>query len=182
MGQIVPFRQTAYTTTLTQTAADSFGALNFVLTSASNYTGFTDLWDVYRVDYLEFSFEPAFTANAFTQYATNVVPRIYTVIDLDDSVTPTTLNSLREYQSCRTHMYEPFKVTVNRPGVLTGVFDGSAIVAGAFTQSPWIDAAKISIPHYGLKYGIEGNTASSPTTYQSWNVSLVVGLSFKNVR
>ncbi len=181
MGRVVSFRQTAYTTTVSQAATDAFGAFNFVLTSATNYTGFTDIWDVYRVDYLEFSFEPTFTANSFATYTTNVVPRIFTVIDIDDTVTPSTISSLTEYQTCRTHVYEPFKIKF-RPGTLTGIFDGTTIVAGQSVRSPWIDCAKISIPHYGVKWGIQGNTAAGATTFQSWNVNLVVGLSFKNVR
>ncbi len=179
LGRIVSFRQHAYTVTTSQAATDVFSAANFVLSSASNYTGFTDLWDVYRVDYLEFTFTPTFTANPMGLAA--VVPRIFVVIDLDDTVTPTTINQLREYQSCRTGVYETFKIRF-RPGVLTGLFDGTNVIAGTHTMSPWIDCAKISIPHYGIKWGITANPTSGATTFQTWNIDLVVGLSFKLVR
>jgi len=181
LGAPVSFRQTAYSTVLTQGSSDVFGGLNFILSQATNYTGFTDLWDIYRVDYLEFSFEPLYTANSFSLYATNISPRIYTVIDKDDVVAPASINTLKEYQSCRSYMYEAFKIKF-RPGTLTGIFDGTSIVAGRSELAPWIDCSKISIPHFGVKYGIEANSAGSPTTYQRWNVSLVVGLTFKNVR
>ncbi len=181
MGAVTSFRQSAYSVVITQTAADTFGAFNFVLSSASNYTGFTDIWDVYRVDYLEFEFDPMYKASSIGDSTVASIPRIFTVVDKDDSVTPSTLNSLREYQSCQSHTTQTFKVRF-RPGVLSGIFDGSAVVAGLSEPAPWIDCAKISIPHYGMKYGIEANTVGSSTKFQSWTVNLVVGLSFKYVR
>ncbi len=182
IGRPVSFRQLAYTSTITQSTSDTFGGLNFILSQASNYTGFTDLWDVYRVDYLEFTFEPLYTANAFSQYPSVNAARIYTVIDLDDVVAPASINTLKEYQSCRSYQFEAFKVKVTRPGVLTGIFDGSNVVAGCSMRSPWIDCSKISIPHFGVKYGVEGNTVGSATVFQRWSVQLAVGLTFKNVR
>ncbi len=181
LGRPVSFRQTAYSLTLTQTNSDVLGGTNFVLSSASNYTGFTDLWDVYRVDYLEFSFEPMYTANSVVDSTMASIPRIFTVVDLDDAIAAGSIGALREYQSCQTHLTEHFRIRF-RPGVLTGIFDGSNVVAGTHTLSPWIDCSKISIPHYGLKYGIEANTVGSATRFQSWNVTCTVGLTFKYVR
>jgi hypothetical protein len=181
LGAVVSFRQHAYSAKANQAAADAFGTFNFVLNQATNYTGFTDIWDVYRVDYLEFSFAPVYTANSFATFLTAIVPRIFTVIDLDDTATPTTINTLREYQSCQSHVYETFRIRFS-PGVRTGIFDGTNVVAGGSVRSPWIDCAQLTIPHYGLKYGIEGNTVGGATTFQQWNVDLTVGLSFKYVR
>ncbi len=181
MGSIVSFRQTAYTTVLTQTGSDVFGGLNFILSQATNYTGFTDLWDMYRVSYLEFNFDPMYTANSVAAYAQASIPRIFTVIDKDDVIAPASLNTLREYQSCQSHTNQRFRIRF-RPGILGAVFDGTNLVAGRAEPANWIDCSKISIPHYGIKYGIEANTVGSATLFQKWTVSLVVGLQFKNVR
>lgn len=179
--QIYSFRQPAYRTTAVQTAgADALGAFNFVLTSVTNYTGFTDLFDVYRVDYMEFEFMPRSTA--VDLHTTDIAPNIYTVIDKDDSVTPGTLASLLEYATCERHSSaDPAFVRRFKPGTLSGIFDGTSVVAGTSHVGQWIDAAKISIPHYGLKWGITAGAAGQ-TALQTWDVQLYVGLSFKYIR
>ncbi len=180
-GGIHFFRQFAYRIQFSQTGgADALGATNFVLSSVSNYTGFTDLFDVYRVDYLEFTCTPQMM---FTESAPTVTigSPLYTAIDLDDSSTPGTLTVIREYQTCMTTGQGQSVTRRFKPGVLTVIWDGSAAVAGGHEISPWIDCAKINIPHFGLKYGCIAGAAGQ-TSLQTWAIDLYVGLSFKNVR
>lgn len=184
VAQVYSFRQPASgTVTVTQTAnAPTLGAFNFVLSSATNYTAFTDLFDVYRVDYLEFQFYSRNTAHDLSTSATDISPDILTVIDKDDSVAPGTLDALREYSSLETHpCSEPVFVRRLKPGILTGAFDGTSVVACRSEIGAWIDCSRIGIPHYGLKYGVTAGAAGQ-TNLGSWDVQLFVGLSFKYIR
>jgi len=180
LGSIVQFRQPAWTTTFSQTAgAAAFSAGNFTLSQATNYTGFTDIWDVYRVDYLEFTFRPlmVFTASAPT---VTIAPALYVVIDKDDAAVPSTIATLREYSSCRTTVYDPMTVRF-RPGILSYVYTGSTTSPSGHEEGRWLDCAATNIPHYGIKFGCDAGAAGQ-TLLQTWSIDLYVGLSFKYVR
>jgi len=180
LGSVVSFRQPAYTSSLSQTAgAAAFGAANFVLSQASNYTGFTDIWDVYRVDYLEFTFRPLMH---FTQTAptATIAPMLYVCVDLDDATTPSTIATIREYQSCRTTVDEPLTVRF-KPGVIEYLYTGSTTSPSGHRLAPWIDCAATGIPHYGVKFGCDAGAAGQ-TLLQTFSIDLYVGLSFKYVR
>ncbi len=180
IGAPVSFRQPAYTTQINQQAnANTLGALNFTLAQMTNYLGMADIWDLYRVDYLEFTFRPQFKANNATMFANSVIPNIYAVIDLDDSSTPTFIG-IQEYQSCQIHQTDDFTIRF-KPAVRSGVYDGTNVVAAGTVMSPWLDTGNINIPHYGVKYGVDAGMVGQ-TSLQSWRVNLVVGITFKAVK
>lgn len=181
LGAPVRFRQFVYTTNLTQAATAQFGSGNFTLAQLPQVATFTALFDQYKVEYLEFSFRMAYLTTPITAFTTTTMPAIYTVVDLDDVVAPTTLNQLREYSSCQIHENTPTFTVRFKPGILTGIYNGTTIVAGGATSAPWLDCNQTAIPHYGVKWGCDAGTAVGQTQFQIWNIDLAVGLVFRHV-
>jgi len=180
VDRIHSFRQLGYSVSIAQVAnATSLGSLSFILTQATNYSGFADLYDTYRVDYLEYTFRPLMNAVGLSAPATTIAPRILTVIDYDDNTTPT-LSAMLEYSTLQMHTFQTFTRRI-KPCILTGAFNGTTVTASVTTEAPWLDCAVGNIPHYGLKYAIDAG-AVAQTLLQTWVVDLFVGLSFKNVR
>ncbi len=177
LGAPTPFRQFAYTVNITQQASlvDTAGALTFVYSQLTNATGFSDLWDQYRVKYLEFNFTPLI--NTFGTVGA-LAGTLYTVVDKDDSVTPSSITVVREYSSVQTHVHEPFTVRF-RPGILTGAYNGTAVTGAVSADPPWIDCAVNNIPHYGMKYVLTGG-AVGQTLLQVFKCDVYVGIEFRN--
>ncbi len=178
MGSPVHFRQFASTVVLTQQAGlvDTLGSLAFVVSQITNMSGFADIWDMYKVEYLEYNFRPQVLT---VPGATTSLGSLYTVVDKDDSTTPSSITVLREYSSLQTHTNEPFTCRF-KPGILTGAWNGSVVVAAVSSPPPWLDCAQTGILHYGMKYCLQGGVVGQ-TLLQTWFVDLFVGISFRNV-
>lgn len=183
MSKIYSYRQpTSVIAIQASAAATTSVPYAFILTAATNYSAFTDLYDQYRVDYLEYTFRPSFTATSLQDESATLLsaPIILTAVD-KDSAAAITESAIREYQGCEIHDGNKTFTVRFKPGCLTGVWNGTNVVAGGRKISPWIDMAQNNIIHYGLNTvvpGIAGVTAA----FQKWNVDLFVGLSFRNVR
>jgi len=144
------------------------------------YATFQALFDQYRVDALEFTFRPTFTANSFTSGlgASFVPPNLYTVIDYDDNTTPTSLAQLREYENCTTSLYETV-VRRFKPHIAVAAFNGS-FTGNMNAPAPWIDTASNNVIHYGVKYGAEPSSLAND--FQIWSVIARAQVSFRNVK
>lgn len=180
MGQVTHFRQACATSTITSASASVFGCLAFILTAATNYSGFTDLWDEYRVDYLEFTFRPMFTSMPLATAATGFVPQIHVCVDKDDTSAPTSVQEVKEYQSCITNQFKEFTVAF-APCSRGGLYNGTTLVAATARSGVWVDCAQNAILHQGLKYAVDPE-GGAQAVHQIWNVQLYVGLSFRRVR
>jgi hypothetical protein len=152
-----------------------FGAYNYTAAALDNASGFASVFDQYRIDRIQTTFRPMNVATPLVNTASSgfIAPIIYTVIDYDDSTTPTTVAQLRDYQNCSSHLYDPFTldfkphVAMNVGGSLSGNIVG-----------PWIDWATPSIQHFGVKLGIPAGTAGFE---QQWTVSIVMYISQRNI-
>jgi len=181
-GGPIHVRLPAYEVTLVQIAGTpAFGAAAFILSQTPNYLVYTGAYDFYRVEYLEFQFDPMSNSVGLSSPTTTVAPSIFTVIDYDSANAPTTLDTLRSYSSCKIGSFSSLTRRF-RPGVRTGVFDGTNVVAGAVQQpSPWLDCASTNIVHYGMKWGCDAGNVGQ-TNLQVWRINLTVGLAFKHTQ
>jgi len=179
-NQVFTVVQTLGQQTFAQTAITaSYGAVYFTVASIDQITSFTSLFDQYRIDWIEATFRPAFTANPLGVASSIYIPSLFTAVDFDDAVTPTSIAQLEDYANCTTSTYE---TVVRRWKPHAAI----AAYAGAFTsygnvESPWIDASSTAVQHYGLKTAITSG-ATGQTALQSWVATYRIMCSWRNVR
>lgn len=157
------FKENYSYTSLGQTLTNSFSALSFQLGFLGNVSGYQVLFDQYRIRCVVVTITPAVTANLTTP-STNYLPRLFTVIDYDDDSLPPTLTAMQQYD---TLMISPPCTSVTRiiaPRVATQLYGGVSTTGYEPKENAWIDMSNVSVPHYGLKIGIE--PANSGQTVQ----------------
>lgn len=175
-------RQFAFNATLVSLGTAQFGAISVQLNQLSQVSTFSALFDKYKIEYIECTFRPRAPFNSMENAATAlpVIPMIYTVIDPDDALAPTTLAQLQEYQSCESQPSSNPEFTRRfRPHILEGAWDGTNVVPAKSSPAGWVDIAYTTIRHYGMKYGC---TAAQAAPSQIWDIDCYVGVSFMNVR
>jgi len=180
-GGIHHFSQATNTVNLLQQGgSNSFYAIGFQLNQLDQYTTYQALFDEYRLDRVEITFFPAYRANSVALAPTSLIPLIYIVSDYDDSVLPTTISQLREYESCVIRDdSRAFTISIVPR---TNISLASGATSG---QSPsanlWVDMTQSNVPFYGIKIGIQG-APSGTTSLQEWQMSPRYYLSCRNVR
>lgn len=179
-SKLYSFVQTFDQSTISQTATTPhFGSFVIQLSFLDNVTPFTTLFDQYRFDWCECIFRPMYTAQALTALSSVIVPQLYTVIDYDDPTPLSTLNGMREYQNLQMSELETV-VRRFKPHAALAAYTGSFSGYGNL-ESPWIDCASSTVQHYGVKYAIDAGDTGQ-TALQTWNCTMRVGVSFRNVR
>lgn len=181
--KIYTYRQFAYSATVTQGTTAALFGLSFIATQLPQWTTFASLYDMYRINYLEFTFRPIYTPAALNN-ASSVTepyesPVIYTCIDKNDAANPLSVDAVREYQTCDEHNDRTTFTRRFKPGVNSGVSNGSVVAAGASVLSPWLNTVANNIVHYGLKLAVPAYATN--TEFQKWNIDLWISVSFKNV-
>jgi hypothetical protein len=154
----VTLELTPVTFLTTSTSAAVYTAYPFALNAAAAYAEYTSLFDQYRIDGIEAYVEPFLAAQG-----TTVFGDVALAVDLDDSSTPSSLNTVASKQgsivcSGAAGIYQRWKPHVAL-AAYTGSFGGYANVA-----SPWIDCGSPAVQHYGLK-GYAGPTPAAAVTY-----------------
>lgn len=164
---------------------DAFGSFEFQLDQFSGYADLAAVFDAYRLTKVSVEFFPrsnthnlAITATATTQNC----PPIVTVIDYDDSNTPSSMTELEQFTTYKVHeSFRPFKVTF-RPRPALALYAGG-VTPGYAQASPdtWIDCANDDVAHYGLKWGVFNGSASQ-TSFQAWKVVVTGWFEFRQPR
>lgn len=136
----------------------------------SDYTQYNDLlvnFDQYRIVAAELEFTPY---SNVAQKSTDIQGRLFTCLDMDDITAPASHDEVCAFTNSEI---TPFSKTVSRrcePRVATALYGGSLFTSFGNSKSQWIDAASVSVPHYGLKYWIDNST----TTSSNWFVTGVM--------
>jgi len=153
----------------------------FKLNDLPNYQEFTNLFDMYRINFVVMRFVPTATQVLVNSDANSEeAPLIYTAIDYNNADAPGSADVIKQYGNCRVNALNvPFTLKF-RPRTATPVFrDG---VSSAYLQNParlWIDCSYADVPHYGVKvYVTSGNTRQ---VYRV-RIELTYYLSFKNTK
>jgi len=170
------FRQSFPELAIAGSGSDSFGVITLHLSDLDFATTVTGLFDMYKFEYVEITFRPQYTATGVGSAV--IVPQIKTVIDYDDNVIPTSMGQINQYESCETHMLDPFTRNFVPRHASAAVVSSTATINGLTNVKGWIDAGSTGVENYGLKYGVQGGSGS----FQRWNIQIVAWLTFRCVR
>jgi len=139
--------------------------MDFKFNELSNYAEYTALFDQYKIDRVEVTFQ--LTNNVYNTQApnsasaatTNWFPKLWIVPDYDGPhATTVTVAQIKEYQNVRCIVLQPnkqAKVSLT-PKVLVETYKTS----GAHGKAPTtlkIDTGDVDVEHYGLLYCYDSN-------------------------
>lgn len=156
-------------------AVNTYAAYNFSLSDLPNYTEFTSLYDMYKVNAVKITFIPQVTqsVSSGTVNNPNASSRFFSAIDYNDGTAPTSLDDLRQYQTCRmTPILRQHRRFIMKPKILD---------SNGFSISPWMTTASATANYYGLKIAVEPMDSTSTTTMM-YTIEAKFYLSFKQVK
>lgn len=144
-----------------QDDVDTVGSFFFRLNDLSNFTEYTNLFDVYRITGIKLMFRPntnvAFINNmqAPSTVATIKIPRLYVCFDMDDTGV-ITIETLRQKSYCKVKNATVSWNWFIRPRWANIAYETN-LVSGYTVggQKKWLNSNNPGIPHYGIKWGIE---------------------------
>lgn len=156
------------------TTANVYGAYAFSLNDVPNASEFTTLFDQYRINSVRYKIMPrGSSAEAGTN---NNVGKIFSVLDYDDGVAPTSVDQLCQYPNMKTTRTTSDHVRSLRPMFASTQYFTSTL-SGYGARRGWLDCDYSAIPHYGIKYAIQGTAGA-----QVFDVLIEYSISFKGVR
>ncbi len=107
-------------------------------------------------------------------------PRFLIVTDYDDSVVPSSLDSLRQYSTCISRpVTSDFSYTI-KPAVSVMAYEGVSATGYSPKWDQWISTNDPSVPHYGLKWGIGQTPITGGTGQYGFTREVEFHLEFKN--
>lgn len=159
-------------------AGDYLAAYNFQLSQVGGNLGaFTSLYDQYKIRKVVWTLYPKFNSSDIQFSGSNggELPMVTTCIDYDDSNPPPGIAEIVQRQNAKIHRAGRPITRVLKP-CANFVVDAST---GALSnkQSPWLDLTNNTVPHYGIKLGIQ----ASPVN-QNYDVVVKYYLAFRQVR
>lgn len=169
------FKRTAFYNGLIagSTLSDVSGGFIAQLNQVPNYTEFTNLYDMYRINGVRWRLSPR--ANSAEIGTNQGMIKLFTAIDYDDIVTPS-LTDMLQYESLKVTRSDKEHVRYVKPRVSQAVYQ-TAVGTGYSSARGWIDCANTTVAHYGLKWLLQ----QLPAGNQSFDVQVTYYLSFKNV-
>lgn len=184
---------TPTTVTLTGAATESDNSDSFSLSSVTNYSELTTLYDQYRIRSVTMKFHLVTNPDRLTIPGTDPAanylappnyPKLWYVRDYDDN-TAVTLATMREMGKAKFKIMKPNSIisVKLRPAVLTQLYR-TAVSTGYSPQWPKkLDCSQSDIPHYGLKWIIDTDGVSLFTNSQYIvRIEYVYDLTFFNTR
>jgi len=179
--RVYSFRRHFQGTNITQAAGtDQLGAFAFQLSSLPNASEFINLFDMYKIDYVEVTFRSQFNQQTLTT-ASVVTPLLYTIIDLDDNASPVSLAAMENYQTCKVTRFDKDITRSFRPMFAVATGDATSATNATSLRRGWVDLAYDTVKWYGLKYGITAG-AGGQTNLGQWSYTVRYYMSFKEVR
>lgn len=155
---------------------NTYTAYNFSLNDVPNVSEFTTLYDVYKINAVKITFRPQMTDNVSLSSINNAAAsnRFFTAIDYNDSVSPTSIDEIRQYQSCKVTGLLRTHKRYFRPRIM----DSSSVYSPG---NKWLNTATTSTNYFGLKVAVEP-TQSTIATSMTYSIECTYYLSFKNVK
>jgi len=127
----------------------------------TDYTGYTSVFDQYKLVAAEFIMRPQAQASAPTAASKG---QLYSVIDYDDS---TNLASIAAAQAYDNNISTPAYLSNRRcfkPRIAMAAYS-TAFTSFANMNAEWIDAASTAVVHYGVKYALDVGNSGSLAVY-----------------
>jgi hypothetical protein len=157
----------------TSTTITTFGAYYFTLSTVTDVSSLSNVFDQYRVTEMEIWLDSNLTENSSPSQGFG---RLLTIVDYDDEAVPTSMGSLSDYTNCMATNALVGHYRRFTPHIAVAAYSG-AFTSYANETAPWIDTASANVRHYGFKYGIDVQT--SVLTYK---LNVRVKVQFRNVR
>lgn len=157
------------------TGSDFKLGVNFSLANLPNFTDFTNLYDMYRVNKIVYKIIPKFSETTMTTGINANLQQIHSVIDYDDTTAPVSISDLTQYQNHRMTRGNAIHTRVLVPKVKTTI----DTLSDAPKARQWIDCDDSVLNHRGLKIYIPAPLA--PATTISYDVEATFYVSFKSV-
>lgn len=162
---------------------NTFGVLNFRLDDVPNYTEFTNLFDCFKIKKVKVMFIPTSNVSLSPSTVANDVfksteyaNRLFTVLDFNDAVVPTTIDQLRQYDNCKVSPNNVIHKRYFTPKYSTNVDLGSYNTSGQ-----WLEAnTSADVIHVGIKYGITHQTLA--VSNEVYKIEVKFYMAFKNVK
>lgn len=149
----------------TMSGATAESAFVWTFANLINPSDFTSLYDRYRIDYIQVRAQlitnpdgNQFVNSALPNY-TNWYPKLWWCPDYDDGAQET-LDELKQRAKTKCIVLQPnrmYKFGV-KPAVLTQAYRTSLTTGYTPKWKQWIDMAQTDVPHYGIKYVVDGQS------------------------
>lgn len=156
--------------------ATAFDAGVFRLSSLPDASDFTALYDQYRIRAIKWELLPRGNSVDLGT-AGSQQTRLFSVIDYDDGVIPTSIGQLTQYQNLKVTSTTQKHVRYFRPMIRREI----QIAPGSTGHEPtraWIDMTNSTVDHFGVKLALQGPVSGTIT----YDVLVTYYLAFKNVR
>lgn len=164
----------AYTGFIVDNVGERFLTVNFSLNDVPNYTEFTAMFQLYKINAVKLHILPPQTMSNSLLTINNAQPsaRLFSCIDTTGNAYAT-INDMRQNQTLRfTSVLRPHKRYVYKPKIL----DGSS-----YNVSPWMSTSSPSTNYYCLDLGCEP-IGSTTTTSMTFSIEATLYLSFKGTK
>ncbi len=177
------FRRTYTAGQVTASNTVNSGALAFTLDSLPGYTEFTSLFDQYRITEALVKFVPLTLEFGPSTNPSVNFPVVYTVIDLDDNVTPVTTDELKQYDTCQVISNQNYFTRCVQPRAALAAYSGAFTSYSQAPVSQWMDVASPSIQYYGVKWACSfAGDLSNPATYKLYNIEVSLTVQLRSSR
>jgi len=121
--KIFSYKRNVLRTAIQQTQPlDLTGSMVFKLSDLSNVSEFTTLYDSYKIGKIVVRFIPQQNVQPMVSPLVTAVPKLFTVIDHDDAVTPVNINELREYETLKVARGLKEHKRIFRPAVAMALY------------------------------------------------------------
>jgi len=169
------FKRTVYLPAFTSVAGSNvFGALNFNLAAVPGASEFTALFDMYKISAVKVMFMPR--GNSAEVGTNNNNGKMFTVLDYDDDTVPGAIDTLMQYEGLKTTSLTQDHTRYLKPKFARSIYQ-SAVTTAYGVGSGWIDCDSSPVPHYGVKYALQGTAGANII-----DLKVTYYLKFKNVR
>jgi len=153
----------------TSTTVDTAIGYSFNLGNFPDYTSYTSVFDAYRLVQIVVEFIPR-------QSSINDPP-LYSILDYDDSATPSALSVLQQYDTLKMTQAGQIHTRVLNPRIAIAAYSVSFSSFAQANSMVWIDSANVNVQYYGVKIYIQAG--ANVTTY---DVTVRSTMQFRNSR
>jgi len=151
----------------------------FTLADIPGYTGFTPIFDQYRLSAIRVRIVPNNNAIGLVTNSTTNIVSLYCVLDYDNVSSITTTAGAEYYDNCIQLLSGETMERTFRPRAAVALY-GGAFTSYGNVDDMWIDSANTAVQHYGLKIFVPQST-SGQTLLQSWQITYEYFFEFRSL-
>lgn len=167
-------------------AADQGYGFSFALSDLPNSSDYTNLYELYRLDFVEMTVEIAALTTSTLSVGSPALPTLIIYPDYTDATAPASISVANEVAQS-----ERFTLSASRPSfsrrvqptasVAIAINSGGTLGGGYKLPAKHFDCVNPSIPHFGIKMFVANyNIAAAEDSGCVLNVSFRYGLTMRN--